>query len=159
VAQQIVHTEWLESAFLPLKQLLKVRAACQTATPMLRELIGLHVAAHKTLFGSLFMFAKALEVVGRYYGQTRATRNNGLQNAMQAAGITPHLKRNVEWLFETTNTRFDIRHAIDDRAPGVSFHPKLTAGEWEDFEDDATLIVRAFICNQLGVETYIVPRK
>jgi hypothetical protein len=63
------------------------------------------------------------------------------------------VKQNVEWLFNIANERFDIRHAVDNHAPGVSLHRKLTPVEHRDFGEDATLVVRAFICEQLGVDT------
>jgi len=161
-AMQVTNQAWIRAPFLPLKQLLKARTAYLAAPPILHELIGLHVSAYKAPLGNLFMLAKALEVVGKHYGPTRATRatrNSSMQHAMNGMGLTPHLKQNVEWLFNIANTRFDIRHAVDKDAPGVSLHPKLTPAERRDFEEDATLVVRAFICEQLGLDMHIVLKK
>jgi hypothetical protein len=158
-AMQIGNREWYEVSHLPLERLLNIRAAYLATSPILRELIGLHVSAHKAPLGGLLMLAKALEVAGRHYGAERAVRNAGLQQTMDRLGVTPHLKQNVEWLFNLANERFDIRHAVDKDAPGVSLHPKLTPVERREFEEDSTLVVRAFICDQLGVDFYIVPRK
>jgi hypothetical protein len=153
------HRLWISSPFLPLKNLLKIRDAYLAAPPILRELIGLHVSAHKAPLGKLLMLAKALEIVGRHYGTTRATRNSGMQQAMNDMGVARHLKQNVEWLFNIANERFDIRHAVDNDAAGVSLHPKLNPIEHRDCEEDATLAIRAFICERLGVALNIFPTK
>lgn len=147
---------WVKGSFLPLSRLLAVRVACRSASPIIQELIGLHVASHRVERGGAMMLAKALEVAGKYYGATRAARNMGLQNEMIACGVAHQMKRSVGWLFDTANTRFDIRHAIDKDAPGVALHPKLTPEELRDFDHDANLVIRAFVCQKLGLTVYTV---
>jgi hypothetical protein len=148
---EVKHRRWIGTPRLPLQQLLAIRSAYLTAPMMLRELIDLHVSAHQAGQGRLFMFAKALEVVGRHYGKDRATRNSGLQAAMTRMGVTLRLKQSIEWLFNIANERFEIRHAVDKDAPTPALHPRITPTERQDFEEGATLIVRAFVCEQLGV--------
>ncbi len=65
--------------------------------------------------------------------------------------VDGQLKRTVEWLFNTANERFDIRHAVDKTVPGVMLHTKLTVAERQDFFHDANLILRIFVCKRLGI--------
>jgi hypothetical protein len=147
----IKNTRWYKSPVLPLAKLLTVCDAMRSAEPLLQELIGLHVTAHRSSAGRQMMFAKAIEVVGRYHGITRIDRNAGIQNEMVSLGLAPHLKQSIEWLFEIANTRFDIRHAVDNKAAGVALHPRLQPEERNEFEHDANLVIGGFVCRQLGL--------
>ena len=140
---------WLP--FPPLERAMAVRAAYLAAPEAVRGLIELHIQSHKSSRGELFLLAKALEVVGKFFGDSRAARNTGLQAEMATLGVSPYLTRTAEWLFETANTRFDVRHAVDRGGPGVTLYPRMTDAERRDFWNNTDLIVRAFVCQQLGV--------
>jgi hypothetical protein len=150
-ASQVVAFKAFSIGSLPLKEVLSVREAYLKAEPILDEVIAIHVQAHKASRGRLFFLAKALELVGRFFGQTRALRNQNLQDEMVRLGLGPHLTKSVEWLFETANTRYEIRHAVNQHSPGVELHPRLTQEEGEKFWSNGDLVVRGFVCSRLGV--------
>lgn len=152
-AVQVIDSHWLSLPFLPLAKVLAVRQAMLGASPIIQELVELHIAAHKCTFerGRPFFLAKALELAGAFYGKERAARNIGLQRHMLKIGIAPHLTQPVAWLFTMANTRSDVRHVVSAHSP-VDLHPRMTATEREDFLMNAEFVLRGFICTQLGVE-------
>lgn len=151
VATQVVNSHWLSLPFLPLKKVLAVREAYLKAPPVIRDLIELHVAAHKSDRGNLFFLAKGLELAGAFFGQARADRNSRLQEEMVKIGIASHLTQSVAWLFEMANTRFDVRHVVNGYSP-VNLHPRMTDSERQDFVYNSDILLRAFICQRLGIE-------
>ena len=155
VAAQAVYCEhWSWWPILPLKYVLDVQREYTKAGYELRELINLHVGSHQTVDGSLFLLAKGLEIVGAQYGTRRSSRNAGVQREMENLGVDAKLTKPIAWLYEMANTRFDIRHAWDNRAN--SLHPKLTKHERDEFEQNADLVLRAFIANKLNVPVHII---
>lgn len=150
-ATQVVSSHWLSLPFLPLERVLKVREAYLKAPTEIQDLIELHASAHKSDRGNLFFFAKGLELAGAFFGQKRVDRNSGLQTEMVKIGIAPHLTQSVEWLFDMANTRFDVRHAVNGYLP-VILHPRMNSTERREFKLNADLVLRGFICQQLGVE-------
>lgn len=145
-------SEWRSE--LPLKSTLTVRASTVAASPIVRELIELHIHSHQVNDGRLFTLAKALEIVGAFFQQTkraRAARNNGVEQEMLRIGVRNEMTQSVEWLFDIANERFDVRHAWDAGAPGVALHPRLSNQERLDFVKNADLVIQAFICSRLGI--------
>ena len=140
---------WLDE--LPLKRVMTVRKALHRAAPTVRQLIEIHALSHKAPDAQLFLLAKAIEIVGAFFGRTRADRNSGLEDEMERNGVQGRMTRTIEWLFNVANERFDIRHAWDNRSPGVALHPRITDQERQDFVFNSDLIVRAFVCERLGV--------
>jgi hypothetical protein len=151
VAAQVVVSHWLRLPFLPLEKVLRVREAYVKSVPVIQDLIELHIAAHKSDHGNLFFFAKALELAGAFFGQPRAARNTGLQAEMVKIGIASHLTQSVAWLFDMANTRFEVRHVVDGYSP-VTLHPRMDANEKHEFAVNADLVLRGFVCQQLGID-------
>jgi hypothetical protein len=141
---------------LPLERAVAARRACTKAPPVIRELIELHIRWHKSVDRELFLLAKALEIVGAYFGKSRADRNAGIEQEMKKLGVNVHLTQTAAWLFDIANERFDVRHAWDKDSPGVVLHPRMTDQEKRDFMFNADLIVRVFICEQLGIDVCII---
>lgn len=156
--QQLYHYHSVRAPFLPLERLLQVRDAYLSATPLIQDLIALHITSYKSVGGALYPLAKALELAGAFHGTSRRDRNCGLQNEIRAMGIEPELTQNVAWLFNIANERFDIRHAVDNRAANVATHPRLTDSERRDFKHNARLLLRAFVCKRLDVPLIPVRR-
>jgi len=156
-AAMVAQYGWVYFACFPLRVALVARDACIKAPPIIRELIELHVGTHAVSGGRLFGLAKALEIVGAFFQQgrnaSRAARNAGLQAEMKKIGVDSELTRSVEWLFDIANERFDVRHAWKKDSPGVALHPRMTHQELSDFVYNADLVVRAFVCERLGLET------
>jgi len=148
-----------ELTSLPLASLLKIRDAYLRADSITQELIDLHIQVYKAERGDLFFLAKALELAGRFFGDTRLARNSGLQNAMVKAGVTAHLTCNVEQLFDLANERYDVRHVVDPDTKGVVLHPRMTWSESEKFRTNADLVVRTVICSRLGVDMHLLTFK
>jgi hypothetical protein len=149
------YRNWQAPPFLPLETAVEARAAYLTADPALKELIDLHVSAF-IHFGQprFVLLAHALEIAGAHFpdstgAYTRGARNSGLQALITDAGLAGNLTRSIEWLFETSNTRREIRHAWNPIA--ADLHPQLTTQEGEDFVRNADLVVRVFVCTQLGL--------
>ena len=146
---------WQTPPFLPLETALKARAAYLTANPVLRDLIDLHAGAFMHFGQPRFvLLAHALEIAGAHYpdstgAYTKAARNAGLQDLVTDAGLAGSLTQTVDWLFETANTRREIRHAWNPKA--ADLHPQLTPQEGEDFVRNADLVVRVFVCTQLAL--------
>jgi len=93
------------------------------------------------------LLAHALEIAGSHYpdttgGYAKVARNAGLQALMTNAGEDGNLTRSIEWLFETANSRREIRHAWNQRTDDL--HPQLTTQEGEDFVRNADHVVRVF---------------
>ncbi|MHC4405867.1 MAG: hypothetical protein ACYTG0_40000, partial [Planctomycetota bacterium] len=132
-------------------------AHCHWLSPVVQALVELHIAAHKSDHGSLFFLAKGLELAGAFFGQARGARNSGLQGEMAKIGMAPYLTRSVEWLFEMANTRFDVRHVVNGYSP-VAVHPRMDATERGEFETNADLVLRGFICAQLEVDITVLNR-
>jgi len=153
-ALQVFWPQWLSFPFLPLERVLVVRDALLKASPEIQCLVDLHIAAHKTHHGELFFYAKALELAGAFFGQGRSARNSGLQKQVVKIGVAPHLTQTVEWLFEMANTRFDVRHVVNGYSP-VTLHPTMSGSERAEFQFNADLVIRGFICDQLGVDIIV----
>ncbi len=149
-AMQVFSPHWLSLPFLPLERVLAVRHARLKASAEIQSLVDLHIAAHKSEHGKLFFYAKGLELAGAFFGRAKAARNSGLENKMVNIGVLPHLTQTVEWLFEMSNTRFDVRHVVNQCSP-VTLHPRMNATERVEFEYNADLVIRGFVCAQLGV--------
>ena len=77
------------------------------------------MSSHQAHESQLFSLAKALEVVGAFFGKSRAARNSGLQDALTKIGIDTNMTQDVAWLFNIANERFDVRHAWNR---GVTVH-------------------------------------
>ena len=146
---------WETPPFLPLETALKARAAYLINGPTLQQVIDLHVAAFKhSGQPKHVLLASALEIAGSYYPDstgnfTRVARNSGLQQLISDAGLDRDITQTIEWLFNTANTRREIRHAWNQQTS--SLHPQLTLQEGEDFVRNADLVLRAFVCKQLGL--------
>lgn len=150
-ASAFVDLRWAWWPSLPLQRTLTARQACTNAPPVIRELIELHVRSHKAHDAELFLLAKALEIVGAYFRGSRASRNASIEQTMKQIGVHATLTQTVEWLFDIANERFDVRHAWDKDSPGVALHPRMTDRERTDFINNADLVIRAFICERLGI--------
>jgi hypothetical protein len=152
VAQQGLWREYAWWPSLPLERALITRQACLNARPIVRDLIELHIRSHKSVDGSLFLLAKALEIVGAFFWKgSRASRNAGIEHEMKKVGVHPALTQSIDWLFDIANKRFDVRHAWDKDSPGVVLHPRMTTQERDDFTRNADIVIRAFICERLGI--------
>lgn len=139
---------WLDE--LPLEYALFARHAYVTADTTVRRLAELHVAALTSPAARLFLLAKCLEIVGGLISPSwaREKRNAMVQELMVCNGI--NLTQTVEWLFNTANERFDIRHAWDRKSSAL--HPALTPHERAEFIENSDLVVRAFVCDRLSLE-------
>jgi hypothetical protein len=142
---------WETPPFLPLETALQAREAYLTADPIIRDMIDLHAGAFMNFGQPRFvLLAKALEIAGACCGATsRQARNAELQALVTDEGFAENLTQTVEWLFDTANTRREIRHAWDSHA--ADLHPPLTTQEAEEFVRNADLVVRLFICTQLSL--------
>jgi hypothetical protein len=146
---------WQTPPFLPLETALKARAAYLKSDPVLRDLIDLHAVAFMHYGQPRFvLLASALEIAGAHYpdstgSYTRAARNAGLEDLVMDAGLAGSLTQTVDWLFETANSRREIRHTWNRDA--ADLHPQLTPQEAEDFVRNADLVVRVFVCTQLAL--------
>lgn len=161
VACDMFQSDWQWWWCLPLKWTLDVRRKLLTAPAVLKELISLHVRAHKSADEKLLYLAKALEIVGAFFRSdgSRASRNGGVELEMQKIGIAPEFTQPIAWLFEIANTRFDVRHAWDRDSPGVALHPKMSDQERSDFTYNADLVIRAFVCARLDIALYLIKVK
>jgi hypothetical protein len=152
------HNQWTTSPFLPLKLALEARKAILEATPILRQLIEIHVEAFKN-FGQprFILLAKALEIAGAFYvtgkaDKSRKARNFRFQRALRRLGVHKQLTKTIKWLFNMSNTRRDIRHAWDQQTTtSVALHPAMNHEEQTEFVKNADLVLRAFICQRLGI--------
>jgi len=146
---------WETPPFLPLETALQAREAYLTADPIIRDMIDLHAGAFMNFGQPRFvLLSKALEIAGASYPASprttvRQARNAGLQTLVTDAGLAGNLTQTVEWLFDISNERRDIRHGWDKKARDL--HPLLTTQEAEEFVRNADLVVRVFICTELSL--------
>jgi hypothetical protein len=145
--------------FLPLETTLKARAAYLAADATIQQMVDLHVAAFKHSGQPRHvLLAGALEIAGSYYpdstgGYSKVARNSGLQKLITDAGQDRNLTQTIEWLFNTANSRREIRHAWNQQTRAM--HPKLSPQEAKDYVRNADLILRVFICTQLELPIVI----
>ncbi len=143
---------WLGLPFFPLKDALTAIEALNTASEATQSLVDLHYGALKSrdLSGQLFLFAKGLELGAQFLGSHKKARNKAIPNETKSG-----MKRGLDWLFNVSNNRFDIRHVVTDKTT-LDLHPKLTGIERSDFVHDADLIIRSIVCQQIGKTPFVI---
>lgn len=146
--QQIVSRYLVTLPYLPLNASLKAVSSLRAADDVTRFLIELHVASLKDLTGSgaMVFLSKALEVVRAILpGDSDDQRERGLPQEVQAM-----MRRRLHWLYGIANQRVEVRHVIRDPSR-LEFHPRLTHEEKRDYQSDGDIVVRAIICQRLGI--------
>ncbi|MDQ3474307.1 MAG: hypothetical protein M3447_11275 [Acidobacteriota bacterium] len=143
---------WLDLSFFPLQDALRVIQALNVASEATQALVDLHCGALKSRDrrGQLFLFAKGLELGAQFLGSDKKAREKAIPDEIKSG-----IKRGLDWLFNVSNNRFDIRHVVKDKAT-LDLHPKLTGVERGDFVHDADLIIRGVVCQQIGKAPFIV---
>lgn len=138
---------------LPLSKALDVYESYKTASDLVHALIELHYSAltSKRSEARLIFFAKALEMVHKLLP---GKRNQQKQDSLPV-NITSNLHKSLPWLFEMSNERVDTRHVVQ-RTPTPTLHKQMSVQERQSFEDDADLIIRTVVCQQLGYEPFLV---
>jgi hypothetical protein len=152
ISETTERRHWLGLPLFPLKDALKVIEALSTASDATQALVDLHYSALKSLDpgGQLFLFAKGLELGAEFLGSDKKARRKALPDHVRSA-----LKQDLDWLFNVSNNRFDIRHVVKDRTT-LDLHPKLTGIERRDFMHDANLIIRSIVCQQIGKTPFVI---
>lgn len=152
VGGDIVHNHWLGLPVFPLKDALEVVEAIKTASEATHALVDLHYGALKSLdhSGKLFLLAKGWELGAEFLGSNKKARNRAVPSHIQSG-----LKRDLDWLFNVSNNRFDIRHVVKDKST-LDLHPKLTGKERSDFVHDADLMLRTIVCQQIGKAPFVI---
>ena len=103
------------------------------------------------------LLSKALEIVGRHFGESRISRNQGVQSFIDSYFQNGKVTKGSDWLFEMSNERFETRHGIDRGASSVALATSMTSNERVEFASNAGRIVRGFLCHQLGVQMIFSP--
>jgi hypothetical protein len=147
------YRDWMQIPFLPLREVLRVREALRIALEPITALVDLHYSALKSLDsnGKLFFLAKGLELGSKLLpGEKNKQREQSLPENICSA-----LSHSLDWLFNISNNRFDIRHVV--KAPkGPQLHQRMTPEEYAAFTEDADLVIRAIVCQQIGRPAFVV---
>jgi hypothetical protein len=149
-----IYRHWVHMPIFPLKEALKILEALKTASEATLALVDLHYGALKSFdsSGKLFLLAKGLELGAKFLGKNKKERDKAIP-----AHVKCGLKQSLDWLFDISNNRFDIRHVVKD--PGkLQLHPKLTGQERADFIYDADLIIRSIVCHQIAKTAFVLRR-
>jgi len=149
---ETVRRHWLGLPHFPLKDALDIIEGLNTASDATQALVDLHYSALKSVdhSGKLFLLAKGLELGAPFLGSTKQARANAIPDEVKGG-----IKRGLDWLFNVSNNRFDIRHVVKDKDT-LDLHSKLTAIERSDFVHDADLIIRSIVCQQIGQAPFLV---
>jgi hypothetical protein len=147
------HWHWMQLPFFPLREVLKVREGLTVASEAIRALADLHYGALKSLDsnGKLFLLAKGLELGSRLLpGKNNKVREKSLPENIRSA-----LSHSLDWLFNTSNNRFDVRHVVKD-PQGPQLHQRMTTEERSTFTKDADLVIRSIMCQGIGRPAFVV---
>jgi hypothetical protein len=154
IGGNVEHRHWLGLPTFPLKDALEVVEALNTAPEATQALVDLHYAALKSVdhSGELFLLAKGWELGREFLGSDKKARNRAIPDHIKSG-----LKRDLDWLSNVSNNRFDIRHVVQDKTT-LDLHPKLTGIERSDFVHDADLILRTIVSQRIGKAPFVVGR-
>jgi hypothetical protein len=144
---------WIQMPFFPLRESLRVREALRIAPEPTSALVDLHYSALKSLDsnGKLFLLAKGLELSSRLLpGKDKKAREKSLPENIRSA-----ISHSLDWLFNISNNRFDVRHVVKD-PQGPQLHQRMTPEERAVFTEDADLVIRTIVCQQIGRPAFVV---
>lgn len=147
---------WMQLPFFPLREALKVRQALNANPETILALADLHYSALKSLDGNgtLFLLAKGLELGSKLLpGEDNKVREKSLPENIRSA-----LRHSLDWLFTMSNQRFDVRHVVKN-PQGPQLHQRMTAEERITFTEDADLVIRSIVCQQIGRAAFIVKQQ
>jgi hypothetical protein len=154
ISSEEVQRHWVHLPIFPLREALNILEALKTASEATLALVDLHYGALKSLdsSGKLFLLAKGLELGSKFLGKNKKEREKAIPTHVRDA-----LKQSLDWLFKISNNRFDIRHVVKDPEK-LHLHPKLTGQERADFIQDADLVIRSIVCQQIGKTAFLLSR-
>jgi hypothetical protein len=153
---RIISRHWMHLPRFPLAGALKVRNALNTASNATLALVQLHYGALKSgdSHAQLFLLAKGLELGEKLLpGKNHLEREKAIRTDVQVS-----LHHSLNWLFDMSNNRFDLRHVVRD-PKGPQLHPEMTDSERREFIEDGDLLIRTIICMQMGIEPFLVKTK
>jgi hypothetical protein len=144
---------WMQMPFSPLREVLRVRETLRIASESTSALVDLHYSALRSpdSNGKLFLLAKGLELGSRLI----PGKNNKLREKSLPENIRSALSHSLDWLFNISNNRFDVRHVVKD-PQGPQLHQRMTPEERAAFTEDADLVIRAIVCQQIGRPAFVV---
>jgi hypothetical protein len=148
---------WMQLPFFPLREVLKVRESLTVASEATLALAGLHYSALKSLDsdGNLFLLAKALEL-GR---KLLPSKNDEAREKSLPLNICSALSHPLTWLFDMSNNRYDVRHVVVKNREDPQLHTRMTTTERAAFIEDADLVIRSIVCQQIGRPAFIVKQQ
>ena len=144
---------WRTGVRFPLATVTKAVLAYETTDPVTRALIRFHYEGcmSATSDGPYFLFAKALDIVRKLLpGQN----DNEKEKALDAE-VRRTLHHDFHWLFGIANERLETRHPIERGAP-ATLHPPIASEEAFAFLRDADTLIRAIVCDRLGLEMILI---
>jgi hypothetical protein len=148
---------WMQLPFFPLREVLKVRESLTVASEATLALAGLHYSALKSLDsdGNLFLLAKALEL-GR---KLLPGKNDEAREKSLPLNICSALSHPLTWLFDMSNNRYDVRHVVVKNREDPQLHTRMTTTERAAFIEDADVVIRSIVCQQIGRPAFIVKQQ
>ena len=96
------------------------------------------------------MLANGLELGEKFLGKNKKEPEKAIPTHIKSA-----LKQSLDWIFNISNNRFDIRHVVKDPEK-LHLHPKLTGQECADFIHDVDLMIRSIVCQQIGKIPFVI---
>lgn len=142
---------WRYAPAFPLAGLvIALKAYGALSDEVVRELIDVHYAAHmfRSSRGQKVFFAKALEIVRKLLpGDTDDERERAL-----SVEVRKSLSRPLHDLYDLSNNRRETRHAVMQKSTAAALHPEMSTQESLAFVRDADLVIRAVVCDKLGLD-------
>ncbi len=147
---------WVEMEKSPIPDLIEILKKRKTVNPLIRELAKYFSLAKLNDSNVRYLIlGKALEIAKTIFSQSglKTAFNNLPEEIKSEFG-----EKNLGWLYEMSNFRYETRHAIDKKND-QGMHPAMTDNECLEYTRLSSLVLTYLVRKEFGLETIIWKEK